>query len=163
MGWDGITRHMHWGWLAVKQLRRMRPGHPDRQVQHESATCFYGIRNHLHTCITQQRKGWVNNFFLSSRHLWDHIWRAVSSLGVPSTRDIWTCWSMSRRCLGAGAQDVGEEKKLACSALNSKGKRRLNCCLQLPMDVIAEGMGTDLAVYSDRARGHAAAQVNPRG
>lgn len=83
--------------------------------------------------------------------------------GAPSTRNIWTCWSMSRGCLGAGAQDVGEEKEVVCSALKSKGQRRLNCCLQLLMGVIAKGMGTDLAVHSDRARGHAAAQVNPRG
>ena len=89
-----------------------------------------------------------------------HLESCVVS-GLPSTRNTWTCWSVSQRCLGAGAQEVGEEKELACSALKSKGQRRLNHCLQLTMGVLTEGMGVDLAVHSERARGHAAAQVNP--
>ena len=35
--------------------------------------------------------------------------------------------------------------------------------LSTPMGVITEGMRIDLAVHNDRARGHAAAQVNPSG
>lgn len=57
----------------------------------------------------------------------------------------------------------GEEKELAFLALESKGKKRLNCCLQLCVGVITEAMRIDLSVHSDRAGGHAAACANPSG